>query len=56
MRGKMYGLKVSKIIGSTAIHYEPYVFETRSWSDRSYLHPIKQNEVDKGYLLQNPGW
>ena len=56
MQGKMYGLRTSKIIGSTKIHYEPEVFETRSWSRRSYLHPIKQKEVDKGYMLQNPGW
>ena len=40
----------------TKIHYEPYVFENRSWSRRSYLHPIMQTEIDKGYLIQNPGW
>lgn len=57
MRGKMYGLKISSVDGSkTKIHYEPYVFESRSWSRRSYLHGIMQNEVDKGYLIQNPGW
>ena len=57
MRGKMYGLKISSIGGSkTHVHYEPYVFENRSWSRRSYLHGIMQNEVDKGYLIQNPGW
>ena len=57
MRGKMYGLKISSINGSkTKVHYEPYVFENRSWSRRSYLHGIMQNEVDKGYLIQNPGW
>lgn len=57
MQGKMYGLKIRSIDGSTInIHYEPYVFEQRSWSRRSYLHPIYQDEVNKGYLLQNPGW
>ena len=57
MRGKMYGLKISSIGGSkTHVHYEPYVFENRSWSRRSYLHGIMQSEVDKGYLIQNPGW
>lgn len=56
MQGKMYGLRTKKIVGSTNIHYEPEVFETRSWNRRSYLHPIKQLEIDKGYLLQNPGW
>lgn len=57
MQGKMYGLKISAINGDiTKIHYEPYVFENRSWSRRSYLHPIMQTEIDKGYLIQNPGW
>lgn len=57
MQGKMYGLKIKSIDGSTTnIHYEPYVFEQRSWSRRSYLHPIMQDEVNKGYLVQNPGW
>lgn len=56
MRGAMYGLQLSAIEGSSEIHYKPYVFENRLWQDRSYLHPIKQIEVDKGYLIQNPGW
>lgn len=56
MQGKMYGLRTTKVAGSNKVHYEPVVFESRSWSRRSYLHPIKQLEVDKGYLLQNPGW
>lgn len=57
MRGEMYGLNINSIDGSrTNVHYEPYVFEVRSWSRRSYLHPIMQDEVDKGYLIQNPGW
>lgn len=57
MQGKMYGLKIKSIDGTTThIHYQPYVFEIRSWSRRSYLHGIMQNEVDKGYLIQNPGW
>lgn len=56
MQGRFYGLKLSKAAGGAEIHYQPYVFENRLWSRRSYLHPIKQLEVDKGYLLQNPGW
>ena len=57
MQGKMYGLKLSPIVGQpNKAHYVPYVFERRSWSRRSYLHPIKQIEIDKGYLKQNPGW
>ena len=56
MQGKMYGLQISAIAGSSEVHYKPYVFENRLWSDRSYLHPIKQIEIDKGYMVQNPGW
>ncbi len=59
MKGDMYGLTITAIAGqtpTTKAHYQPYVFEKRYWSDRSYLHPIKQTEVDKGYLVQNPGW
>ena len=57
MQGKMYGLNISSPDGNKShVHYEPYVFETRSWSRHSYLHPLKQLEVDKGQLLQNPGW
>lgn len=56
MQGKFYGLQISRIEGSSEVHYKPYVFENRLWSRRSYLHPIKQLEVDKGYLIQNPGW
>lgn len=57
MRGDMYGLKLSTVQGSPGkIHYEPYIFEKRAWSTRSYLHPIKQYEIDKGYMIQNPGW
>ena len=53
----MYGLKLSPIVGQpNKALYVPYVFERRSWSRRSYLHPIKQIEIDKGYLKQNPGW
>ncbi len=57
MQGKMYGLKLSAVASDpTKVRYEPYVFETRFWSRRSYLHPIMQTEVDKGFLIQNPGW
>ena len=57
MKGAMYGLQLSAVTGAPGkVHYKPYVFENRLWSDRSYLHPIKQTEIDKGYMLQNPGW
>jgi hypothetical protein len=56
MRGNMWGIKITAIPGSSEYHYEPYVFETRSWSRRGYLHPFSTTEINKGYLVQNPGY
>jgi len=57
MKGKFYGLKINSTDGNkTHIHYQPYVFEHRFWNDNCYLYAIDQKEVNKGYLIQNPGW
>ncbi|UFH58001.1 RagB/SusD family nutrient uptake outer membrane protein [Spirosoma sp. KNUC1025] len=56
MQGSFYGLKITKITGSTDFKYEPYVFETRTFLTRMYLHPFLNTEVFKGYLVQNPGY
>lgn len=56
MKGAMYGIKVYKITGSTEFRYEPYVIENRTFLPKMYLHPFLNNEVFKGYLVQNPGW
>lgn len=57
MQGDMWGIKVYKIDGnSREYRYEPYVFETRSFTRKLYLHPFSTNEVNKGYLVQNPGY
>ena len=56
MKGKMYGIKQYKITGSTEIRYEPYVFEERSFKKAMYRNPLPQSEIDKGYLIQNPGY
>lgn len=57
MQGKFYGLKIHSIDGNkTHVHYTPYVFENRFWNDNCYLYAIDQSEVNKGYLVQNPGW
>lgn len=57
MQGNMWGIKVYKIPGnSTEDRYEPYIFETRTWHRKFYLTPFGQTEVDKGYLIQNPGY
>jgi len=56
MRGDMYGIKQFKISDSNEIRYEPYVFEKRSFKVAMYRHPFPQNEINKGYLIQNPGY
>lgn len=57
MQGDMWGIRITAIPGnSSEYHYEPYVFETRSWNRRGYLHPFSTAEINKGYLVQNPGY
>lgn len=59
MQGDFLGIKVERISGSgitAKCNYELFVFEKRSFNRNMYLHPILENEVNKGYLLQNPGW
>lgn len=36
--------------------YTPVKFEDRIWMNKLYYHPFPQGEVDKGNLLQNPGY
>lgn len=56
MRGNMYGIKIYKIEGSDECRYEPYVFEVRTFTKKMYRHPFSTGEMDKGYLIQNPGY
>lgn len=56
MNGDMYGIKIYKISNSNEYRYEPYVFERRTFLRRMYLHPFPTNEINKGYLVQNPGY
>lgn len=57
MQGNMYGIKIYKIAGvSDEYTYKPYVFEVRSFKTRMYRHPFPQSEMDKLYLIQNPGY
>lgn len=57
MRGPMYGIKIHALPDNPdEFSYEPYVFEIRSFNKRMYLHPFSQNEINKGYLVQNPGY
>ena len=57
MQGDMWGIKVYKIDGNNdEFRYEPYVFEKRSFQKRMYLNPFPTSEINKGYLIQNPGY
>jgi len=57
MQGDMWGIKISKQPApSKEFGWKPYVFETRYWKMEMYHIPFYQSEVDKGYIIQNPGW
>jgi hypothetical protein len=55
MQGAMKGIRINKL-SATAYSWLPYTFETRIWLRQEYLHPFPQTEVNKGGLIQNPGW
>jgi len=55
MKGNMWGIKVYPATGSE-YRYVPYVFSVRTFFPRMYLHAFMQSEVDKGYIIQNPGY
>lgn len=56
MSGKMYGLRLKQISGSSEFHFDQVVFEERVWNDKMYLYPIPNTEIYKQYMIQNPGW
>ncbi len=61
MQGDFYGLKISPVGGGpvspgTEFRYEFYVFEKRIFHKKMYLHPYPLTEVNKGYIVENPGY
>lgn len=56
MSGAMWGIKITPVPNSNEYHYEPYVFENRTFPKKFYRHPFERDEVSKGYLIQNPGY
>ncbi|TCD28357.1 RagB/SusD family nutrient uptake outer membrane protein [Pedobacter psychrodurus] len=60
LKGSMWGLVINKLNDvapyPTAFSYRPFVFMTRSFPTKLYLHPFVLSEVQKGNLKQNPGW
>ncbi|WPR77657.1 RagB/SusD family nutrient uptake outer membrane protein [Algoriphagus sp. NG3] len=55
MKGQMWGLNIYQLTDNEYV-YRKEPFESRVWDDRMYLYPLPQSEIDKGYLVQNPGW
>lgn len=58
MKGQLYGIKIYRIVGSSPVQYryEVYPVDTRVFHPHFYLHPWPKEEVDKGYIVQNPGY
>lgn len=58
MDGDMMGIKINPIEGTDPqeFSYTPYVFEKRTFPLRMYLTPFPQDEINKGNLIQNPGY
>ncbi len=45
-----------RLANDNRLSYKIERFETRNWEDKMYFYPFPQAEVNKGFLLQNPGW
>ena len=57
MQGEMYGIEIYWINESpTEFRYMPKLIESRTFTRKMYLHPFSTSEVNKGYLVQNPGY
>lgn len=54
----MYGLVIKKMAGTTPqdFSYTRYKIEDRVFSKKMYLDPFRLSEVNKGYIVQNPGY
>lgn len=61
MQGDFYGLKINPVgdgdvTPDTEFRYDFYVFENRIFHKKMYLHPYPLEEVNKGYIVENPGY
>ena len=57
MNGRMEGIKIYWIDSSPEeFRYTPYLYEMRTFTRKMYLHPFSTTEINKGYLIQNPGY
>ena len=54
--GEIYGMRIVKT-ADNVYTYTRQKIETRVWSDKMYLYPIPQSEVNKSTAVKpNPGW
>lgn len=59
--GTLYTIRyVQNESGASATSYTDYYLaehhKPRVWTKAMYFYPFPQEEVDKGYLVQNPGY
>ena len=56
--GAFWGMDIDKGENfEDASYYKRVVFEERIFTDRNYLFPVPQSEIDKNpQIIQNPGW
>ena len=45
-----------RLANDNKLSYKVEKFESRVWEDKMYFYPFPQDEVNKGFLVQNPGW
>jgi len=55
MTGDMWGLNIYELSDGT-LEYRKEVFEKRVFQPHMYFYPFPQEEINKRYLVQNPGW
>ena len=61
MKGDMIGIEIHLIDGAepkleSGFYYIPVLVERRTFTRKMYMHPFPTAEVNKGYLIQNPGY
>ena len=65
MQGAFRGIKITQNPGfegdeyyddPNAYSWETFTVEQRTWKTEMYHVPIWQQEIDKQYMIQNPGW
>jgi hypothetical protein len=58
MNGPIYGLRIYKMAGTKPqnFSYERFVVENRVFLTRMFRNPFPLIEVNKGYIVQNPGY